>query len=219
MRLLWNLLSWSVKHNEFTVKLRKNMKDLEYWLLTLTKQKRKENFHFYNAFLVVHKDDLISVFYTLGIVTFNAFCIWVSHNITVTCYPVFFNGESYQKQKGRGASAQPLFRLRNKFRKIPLCLYLIWPSLMMQYKRLLSYFKNCISKFMQANSSHHKLFHFNFPFFIWKVWKGREKLQKYEYLENKKSFFDEIKNTFHSSGRAIIFCKNKNLIKISGYKL
>ena len=34
--------------------------------------------------------------------------------------PLPFNGQSYQKQKGRGTSAQSLFRLRNKFRKIPL---------------------------------------------------------------------------------------------------
>ena len=26
------------------------------------------------------------------------------------------------------------------------------------------------------------------------VWKGREKLQKFEYLENEKSFLDDIKN-------------------------
>ena len=35
----------------------------------------------------------------------------------------------------------------------------------------------------------------------------------------KKSFFDEIKNTFHSFGRAIIWWKNENLIKNSGHKL
>ena len=34
--------------------------------------------------------------------------------------PVSFNGQSYQKQKGPGTSAQLLFRLRNKLRKIPL---------------------------------------------------------------------------------------------------
>ena len=31
-----------------------------------------------------------------------------------------FNGQSYQKQKEPGTSDQSLFRLRNKFRKIPL---------------------------------------------------------------------------------------------------
>ena len=30
------------------------------------------------------------------------------------------NGQSYQKQKGPGASNQSLFRLQNQFRKIPL---------------------------------------------------------------------------------------------------
>ena len=34
--------------------------------------------------------------------------------------PDLFNGQSYQKQKGPGNSDQSLFRLENKFRKIPL---------------------------------------------------------------------------------------------------
>ena len=34
--------------------------------------------------------------------------------------PVPFNGQSYQKQKEPGTSEQSLFRLQNKFRKIPL---------------------------------------------------------------------------------------------------
>ena len=34
--------------------------------------------------------------------------------------PVSFNRQNYQKQKGPGTSDQLLFRLRNKFRKIPL---------------------------------------------------------------------------------------------------
>ena len=34
--------------------------------------------------------------------------------------PVPFNGQNYQKQKRSGTSDQSLFRLRNKFRNIPL---------------------------------------------------------------------------------------------------
>ena len=34
--------------------------------------------------------------------------------------PAPFNGQSYQKQKGSGTSAQLVPRSRNKFRKIPL---------------------------------------------------------------------------------------------------
>ena len=34
--------------------------------------------------------------------------------------PVPFNGQSYLKQKGHGTSDQWLFKLQNKFRKIPL---------------------------------------------------------------------------------------------------
>ena len=34
--------------------------------------------------------------------------------------PAPFNGQSYQKHEGPGTSDQSLFRLQNKFRKIPL---------------------------------------------------------------------------------------------------
>ena len=40
-------------------------------------------------------------------------------------------------------------------------------------------------------------------------------IQKFEYLENEKSFFDEIKSIFHIFSRAIIWWKNKKLIKIA----
>ena len=40
------------------------------------------------------------------------------------------------------------------------------------------------------------------------------KIQKFEYLENKRSFLDEIKSTFHSFWRAFIWWKNRNLMKI-----
>ena len=48
---------------------------------------------------------------------------------------------------------------------------------------------------------------------------GRTEIQKIEYLENEKSFLDEIKRIFHSFWRAIIWCKNKNLMKNRGHKL
>ena len=82
----------------------------------------------------------------------------------------------------------------------------------------MSYSKNYICKFMQANWLHHKLFHFHLSFWIWEAWKRRQKIQKLEYLENEKSFLNEIKNTFHSLWRAIIWWKNKNLLKNSKYK-
>ena len=39
---------------------------------------------------------------------------------------------------------------------------------------------------------------------------GKTEMQKIEYLENGKSFLDEIKNIFNSFGRAIIWLKIKN---------
>ena len=55
-----------------------------------------------------------------------------------------------------------------------------------------------------------------------KCGKEGKKLQKFEYLKNEnrnKEIENEIKNTFHSFRRAIIWWKNKNLIKKSGHKL
>ena len=81
--------------------------------------------------------------------------------------------------------------------------------------QFLSYSKKYNCKFMQANSWHHKLFHFYLSFWTGKCGKEGEELQEFEYLENEKSFLDEIKNIFH---RAIIWWKNKNLIQNSGHK-
>ena len=109
-----------------------------------------------------------------------------------------FNEQSYLKQKGSGTSDQSLLRLQNKFRKIR--------SLVIYY---LTKFddKNYFCKYMQANSWHHILFHFHLSFWVWEVWKGK-KIQKFEYLQNEKSFLDEIKNIFHRFWRAIIWWKN-----------
>ena len=72
---------------------------------------------------------------------------------------------------------------------------------------------------MPAKWWHHKLFHSIYPFESGKCGKEGKILQKLEYLENEKSFSDEVKNIFHSFWRAIIWCKNKNLIKNSGHKI
>ena len=58
-----------------------------------------------------------------------------------------------------------------------------------------------------------------YPFESGKFGKERKKLQKFEYLKNEKSFLDELKNIFHNFWTAIIWCKNKNLIKNSGHQL
>ena len=51
---------------------------------------------------------------------------------------------------------------------------------------------------MQANSWHQKLFHFICSFEFGKCGEEEGILQKFEYLENEKSFLDEIKNIFHN---------------------
>ena len=51
---------------------------------------------------------------------------------------------------------------------------------------------------MQANSGHLNYSTSVCPFASRNCGKEGKKLQKFEYLENEKSFLDEIKNIFHS---------------------
>ena len=106
------------------------------------------------------------------------------------------NVQNYQKQKGPGSSAQLLFRLRNKFKKITLLVISdqVWWC---NVKRFLSYFKNWICKFMPVISWHHKFFHFHLSFCIWKVWKGREKNYKRLNISGtKRAFLMKYKTLF-----------------------
>ena len=84
-------------------------------------------------------------------------------------------------------------------------------------KRLLSYFKNCLCKFMQASSWHRKLFHFHLSFCIWKVRKGREKITKVWISQEWKELFWWNKKHFIILEGLIIWWKN--FIKNSGHKL
>ena len=112
--------------------------------------------------------------------------------------PVRFNGQSYQKQKAPGTSNQSLFRLQSKFRKIPL---LVMCYLTKFDDIILSSFR-VIPKITSANLCKpvHDINHSTsiWPFEFGKGGKEGKKLQKFEYLENEKSFLDEIKNIFHS---------------------
>ena len=111
-----------------------------------------------------------------------------------------FNRQSYQKQKGSGISDQSLFRLQNKFKNISLFViyYLtkfdVYRFLMT--KQFLIYSKIYISKFMQVHPWHHKLFHLHLSFWIWKVWKGREKIIKIWISRERKELFRWNKKHF-----------------------
>ena len=109
--------------------------------------------------------------------------------------PVPFNGQSYQKQKGSGTSDQSLFKLqvqKNSFISYILSDQVWWYTI----KQFLSYSKNCICKFMQTNSWHHKLFHFHLSFWIWKAWKGKKKITKTWISRERKELFRWNKKHF-----------------------
>ena len=98
------------------------------------------------------------------------------------------------------------------------CLYdwcITWQVWWRNVKLFFSYSKNYIYRFKQA--THDKLLHFHLSLWIWKVWKGREKLQKFEYLQKERSILDEIKSIFCSIWRSIIWWKNKKIVE-TGFK-
>ena len=45
------------------------------------------------------------------------------------------------------------------------------------------------------------------------MWKRRRKLPRLQYLENEKSFLEEIKRTFFTDSEGLSFNEKKNLIK------
>ena len=107
--------------------------------------------------------------------------------------PVPFNGWNYQRHTELVA-----LQITKQVQKYSLLCYSLSEQVWWcNVKQLLSYSKNCICKFMQVNWWHHKSFHFHLSFWIWKVWKGREKITKIwisrEWKElfrwNKKHFF------------------------------
>ena len=118
--------------------------------------------------------------------------------------PVPFNGQIYQKQKGSGTTHQALFRPWKKFRKIPLIVsYILFDQVWWCNGKAVFESYIYITKITSANlcKSFNDIINYLTsicPFESGKCGKEGKKSQKFEYLENKKSFWDEIKNTFHS---------------------
>ena len=120
--------------------------------------------------------------------------------------PVPFNGQRYQKQKGPGTSDQSLSRLQNKLRKI-LLLVIYYLT---KFDDVIESGFWVIPKTASANLCKAIYDIINYSTSIClsvsgKCGKEGRKIQKLEYLKNEKSFLDEIKNTFHSFWRAIIW--------------
>ena len=109
--------------------------------------------------------------------------------------PVPFNGQSYQKPKGPGTSDQSLFRLQNKFTIISLLVIYY----LTKYDGVIQNSFWIVPKITPANLCRpfHDIINHSTsicPFEPGKCGKEEKKLQKFEYLENKMSFLDEIKN-------------------------
>ena len=75
----------------------------------------------------------------------------------------------------------------------------------------MSYLKNYICKFEQVNSWHHKLFHFHLSFWIWKVWRGSEKITKNWISRERKELFRWNKKHFSQCLKGYHLVKKQKL--------
>ena len=122
--------------------------------------------------------------------------------------PVSFNGQSYQKQKWPGNSDLSLFRLRNKFTKI----YLLVIYYLTKFDGIIQSSFWVIPNIAPANLCKPINDIINYSTSIClsesgKWGKEEKKLQKIGYLENEKSFLDEMKKHFSQ------FLKGYHLVK------
>ena len=86
-------------------------------------------------------------------------------------------------------------------------------------ERFLSYSKIYIWKFMQANSWH-KLFHFRLSFWIWNVWKVREKITKIWISRERKELFrwNKKKKSYFLKGYHLAKKKTDKKIAVTSFK-
>ena len=118
--------------------------------------------------------------------------------------PVPFDGQSHQKQKG------PLVASRSSGHKTSLEKFLCWLYYLTKFDDIMKSSFRVISKITFANlcTSIHDIINYstsNCPCESGKYEKGK-KSQKFEYLENEKSFLDETKHIFQ-------FLKGCDLVK------
>ena len=142
-------------------------------------------------------------------------------NFIFSFKPSPFYWTELSKTKGAGTSNQSLFRLWKKLKNIPLFIiyyltkfdHVVWSSFWVIPRTASANLCKSIDDIINYSTS-------ICPFESGNGGKEGKKIQKFEYLENKKSFLDEIKNIFYNSfQRAIIWWKSKNLIKNSGHRL
>ena len=105
------------------------------------------------------------------------------------------NGQNYQQQKGPGNSNLSLFRSRNKFRKIISIIFMYWLT---KFDYVIQNGFWVIPKTISANVSKpiHDIINNSTSICLFESGKcGKEgkQLQKFKYVKNKKSFFNEIK--------------------------
>ena len=114
--------------------------------------------------------------------------------------PVPFNRQSFQKQNGPGTSHQSLFRIWNKFRKFSLLVSNTLSDQVWWYETVFDLVqKNTLASLCKPIYDIINYLTYICPFESAKCGREGKKLQKFDYLKNKKSFLDKIKNILHSS--------------------
>ena len=111
-------------------------------------------------------------------------------------------------KKGSGTSFWYIFSAWFSHKKIPYLILYLWTKFQLHTFFPSQDIKH-YSLFRQLMMPSTLRFIFDHPLKQWQQGEneGRTEIQKFEYLENKKSLLDEIKSIFHSFWRAIIWWK------------
>ena len=128
-------------------------------------------------------------------------------------------GRIIKNQRDLELETSPSSGYKTSSKKVLYELYIIWPSLMLEWSGFWVILKITPSNLCKPM---HDVINYSTsicPFESGKSGKEEKKIQKFEYLEIENIFLDELKSIFHSFWRAIIWWKNKNLIKNSRRKL
>ena len=128
---------------------------------------------------------------------------------------VLFSGQSYQKQIGPVTPDQLLFRLENKLMEISLLIMHYLTKFGIIYSGFWVVPK--ITSVNLCKPIYDIINYSNFICWVWVVCKRREENWKIGISQERKELFRW--NKFHDFWRAVIWCKNKDLIKNSGRKL
>ena len=130
------------------------------------------------------------------------------------CFGLF-----HKIRKGSGTNFWSTFSAWFSHKNVPYLILYQWTKFQCHTLFLSQNIKqNVLSSSYLSSWWHHKFYDFSWINLEGKSWKGKKegkkKIQKFEHLEYEKSFFDKIKNIFHSFFQLRFLCRSHKFITI-----